>query len=217
MSRDKWQPWAGSTSRVNKSRQLYFGDLPSKIAFRGHPFPRPGPWLEFYGPCSITLPNRDLTKSTILRQSQGLGYACITGCLSDRPYVNTNLIHSVKIPGHQLKRSCAPVCVSSPLNPRDVENDPKRPAQRRLLLNTAPWYGVFIVQSKNMLADSACFDSPKKTLNVDSPSFTPTALASSVASTTISSRAASAAPFTPRGVQSGKNNLYSLIKSSCMD
>jgi PAB-dependent poly(A)-specific ribonuclease subunit 3 len=42
----------------------------------------------------------------------------------------------------------------------------------------------------------------KKTLNVDSPSFTPATLPVP-GKTTISSQAASAAPFTPRGLTSG--------------
>jgi hypothetical protein len=54
---------------------------------------------------------------------------------------------------------------------------------------------------------------PKKTLNVDSPSFTPTAMATnSTAGTTMSSRAASAAPFTPRGVSSGKRSHVVLVQ-----
>ncbi len=58
-----------------------------------------------------------------------------------------------------------------------------------------------------MVANIAYLVSPKKTFNADSPSFTPTAIAGSASGTTIPSRAASAAPFTPRGVASGKRSL----------
>jgi hypothetical protein len=128
MSGDQRQPWAGSTSLVNRTHRLYFGDLPSKLTFRGHPFPRPGPWLEFYGPCPITLPKKDLgIKSATLSESLGLGSACITGSLPDYP--PSNLIHSVKAPGHQLKRPCVPVGVSSTPNPRNREMVPKKTGQ----------------------------------------------------------------------------------------
>jgi PAB-dependent poly(A)-specific ribonuclease subunit 3 len=44
----------------------------------------------------------------------------------------------------------------------------------------------------------------KKSLNVDSPTFTPATLPVSVKGPAISSHAANAAPFTPRGMASGK-------------
>lgn len=43
----------------------------------------------------------------------------------------------------------------------------------------------------------------KKSLNVDSPSFTPSTLAVPSKSSSISSQAANAAPFTPRSLASG--------------
>lgn len=46
-------------------------------------------------------------------------------------------------------------------------------------------------------------DVPKRSLNVDSPSFTPIGLANTSIGTSITSRAASAAPFTPRSVATG--------------
>jgi PAB-dependent poly(A)-specific ribonuclease subunit 3 len=46
-------------------------------------------------------------------------------------------------------------------------------------------------------------EAPKKALNVDSPSFTPVGLSSHSTASTITSRAASAAPFTPRSAASG--------------
>lgn len=49
-------------------------------------------------------------------------------------------------------------------------------------------------------------DRPKKSLNVDSPSFTPISLVSSTAApSSITSRAAAAVPFTPRAAASGKS------------
>ena len=47
--------------------------------------------------------------------------------------------------------------------------------------------------------------SVKRSLNVDSPSFTPTGLTVPGKGATISAQAASAAPFTPRGLDSGKD------------
>lgn len=47
-------------------------------------------------------------------------------------------------------------------------------------------------------------NSIKKSLNVDSPSFTPATLSVPGKSAAISSQAATAAPFTPRGIASGK-------------
>jgi hypothetical protein len=124
MSRDHWQPWAGSTSHFNQSRRLYFGDLPNKLTYRGHPFPRPGLWLEFYGPRPITLPKRDLAiKLTILPENQVLGSAYITGCLPDFPHAN--LIHSVETPDHPLTRSCVPVCGPNAPNPCNGEKNPE--------------------------------------------------------------------------------------------
>ncbi|ESZ91702.1 hypothetical protein SBOR_7921 [Sclerotinia borealis F-4128] len=46
-------------------------------------------------------------------------------------------------------------------------------------------------------------DRPKKTLNVDSPAFTPAAIPAPNKGGSITSQAASAAPFTPRGLTSG--------------
>jgi hypothetical protein len=61
--------------------------------------------------------------------------------------------------------------------------------------------GPFFYSSEHMnrVTDDLSLSSQKKSLNVDSPSFTPTSLARS---TTISSQAANAAPFTPRGIAS---------------
>jgi hypothetical protein len=50
-------------------------------------------------------------------------------------------------------------------------------------------------------------DSMKKTLNVESPAFTPATLSAPGKTSTISSQAANAAPFTPRGLASGKHAL----------
>lgn len=50
--------------------------------------------------------------------------------------------------------------------------------------------------------------SQKKALNVDSPSFTPTGLAANATPTIMSSRVATAAPFTPRGAASGMHLRY---------
>jgi hypothetical protein len=70
------------------------------------------PWLEFYGPCPITLLKKDLAiKLTILPQSQDFGSVCITGCLPNFPNANP-----VKASGRQLKRP----------NPRHEEKDPEK-------------------------------------------------------------------------------------------
>lgn len=52
-------------------------------------------------------------------------------------------------------------------------------------------------------ADWSDSDSTKKSLSVESPAFTPAAPVPSTRTTAISSQAANAAPFTPRGVASG--------------
>lgn len=54
------------------------------------------------------------------------------------------------------------------------------------------------------------FAASKKTLNVDSPSFTPATLPVPGKSSSITSQAANAAPFTPRGLASGKLQAHSV-------
>ncbi|KAH6667548.1 PAB-dependent poly(A)-specific ribonuclease subunit PAN3 [Halenospora varia] len=56
-------------------------------------------------------------------------------------------------------------------------------------------------------------DSIKKSLNVDSPSFTPSTLSVPQKSSAISSQAANAAPFTPRGMASGTATPNSQLDS----
>jgi hypothetical protein len=53
-------------------------------------------------------------------------------------------------------------------------------------------------------ANNTSHRSTKKALSVDSPAFTPATLSVPGKSSTISSQAANAAPFTPRGLASGK-------------
>jgi hypothetical protein len=53
------------------------------------------------------------------------------------------------------------------------------------------------------LANNSSSRSAKKTLNVDSPAFTPATLSVPGKASTISSQAVNAAPFTPRGLASG--------------
>ncbi|ATZ53929.1 Bcpan3 [Botrytis cinerea B05.10] len=76
--------------------------------------------------------------------------------------------------------------LETPYHGRDLGSN-ERPGQKLTLLNT-----------------NFNDDRPKKALNVDSPSFTPATISSSnKGASSITSQAANAAPFTPRGLTSG--------------
>jgi len=80
--------------------------------------------------------------------------------------------------------------------PRDI---PPPPPPHRIPLPTA--------RSRRRsfsMSDTDNYSSLKKTLNVDSPSFTPATLSVPSKTATIPSQAANAAPFTPRNLASGK-------------
>lgn len=78
------------------------------------------------------------------------------------------------------------------------------PSATRAFRQVYQYHGTLGLAQGTMANDSP---SVKRSLNVDSPSFTPATLSVPGKASAISSQAANAAPFTPRGLASGKSSV----------